>query len=79
MTGSEFAAWRAKMNLTLTGAAVRLGSTRVTVTAWEDGKSRIPLYVALACAAVQRGLEPVGGYGPPPKLPKSRQKDACAA
>ncbi len=58
MTPASFLAWRKRLGLTKIEAARRLGVGRNTILAYETGKATIPLYVALACAALAFGLPP---------------------
>jgi transcriptional regulator with XRE-family HTH domain len=65
MTGEDFKLWRYTMNLNQKQAADALGISRDTVTNYETGRRRdtgreveIPLYIALACSALTRGLKP---------------------
>jgi transcriptional regulator with XRE-family HTH domain len=57
MTSAAFAAWRARLGITKSETARRLGMSRNSVIAYEAGTQGIPLYVALACAAVEKGLK----------------------
>lgn len=58
MTAADFNAWRTTMGLNRVEAAQALGLSRNMPQRFEDGKSEIPLYVALACAALIRGIKP---------------------
>jgi hypothetical protein len=49
MPTREFKQWMAKNNLSLSAAAVELGFTRRTITAYSSGAALIPKHVALAC------------------------------
>jgi len=67
MTPEQFKAWRQKMNLTQIQAAQVLGLYRNTIVNYERGtrlengnEIKIPRTVALACAAIEAGLKPVG-------------------
>jgi len=67
MNNEQFKAWRKKMNLTQQQAADALGLSIQALgnyergTRYEDGRAVIiPRTVALACAAVEAGLKPVG-------------------
>ena len=60
MTSDELIAWRQRLKLTQAEAATKLGCGRRSLQQWEKG-AEIPLYIALACAAVAHGLPPVGG------------------
>jgi len=67
MNKENFKTWRKKMGFTQQQAADALGLFRNTITNYErgaraeDGRAVIiPRTVALACAAVEAGLKPVG-------------------
>lgn len=60
MTGEEFITWRKSLHLTRIEAAAQLGMSRNSVTAYENDASKIPNYIALACAALAKGIEPWG-------------------
>lgn len=49
MPTRDFKNWMAKNNLSLSAAAVELGFTRRTITAYSSGAALIPKHVALAC------------------------------
>lgn len=57
MTAQEFIEWRTRLGLNRTQAAEALGLGRNQPQRYEDGQP-IPLYIALACAAVARGISP---------------------
>lgn len=58
MTPADFARWRDLMGLNRTQAAEALGVSRNMPAKYEAGTAPIPLTVALACAALIRGLPP---------------------
>lgn len=58
MSPADFAAWRKLMSLNRTRAAAALGISRNMPARYEAGTASIPLTVALACAALARGLRP---------------------
>ena len=58
MTGADFVAWREQLGITRTEACVRLGLHANSITNYEKGRTTIPLYIALACAAVAKKLKP---------------------
>jgi transcriptional regulator with XRE-family HTH domain len=60
MTPSTLLAWRERLGFNRAEAARKLGLSRNTYCAYEAGINRIPLYIALACAAVAYGLPPIG-------------------
>jgi transcriptional regulator with XRE-family HTH domain len=59
MTPATLLAWRERLGFNQSEAARRLGCSRNAYLNWETGRSRIPLYVALACAAIAYGLPPI--------------------
>lgn len=58
MKPEDFTAWREHMGLNRTKAAEALGLGRNMPQRYEDGEAEIPLYIALACAALAFGLPP---------------------
>lgn len=58
LTADDFARWRKLMGLSKVKAAEALGLSRNMPRRYEDGSAPIPLYIALACAALIRGLQP---------------------
>jgi len=54
---TPLAYWIDRLGYTKTEAASALGMSRVTLNAYLKGQT-IPRYVALACAAIEAGLEP---------------------
>ena len=52
-------AWRERQQIDKARAATRLGCSRNAYSRWEGGLSVIPLYIMLACAALERGLPPI--------------------
>ena len=59
MTPASFASWRARLGLTKSAAALRLGVSRNSIINYERGSMPIPLHIALACAAIAHGLPPI--------------------
>jgi len=59
MTAASLKSWRERLGLNKSGAAAALGLARNTYAAYEEGRAEIPLYVALACAAIAYGLPPM--------------------
>lgn len=51
--------WRERLGLNRSDAAEALGIDRKTFARYEDDASVIPLYIALAAAAVAAGLPPL--------------------
>lgn len=60
MTPQDFKGWRERLGLSQQEAGEALGTTKRAVQMWEAGDRPISRTVALACAAVEAGLEPVG-------------------
>lgn len=58
MTPADFALWRELMGFSRTAAAEALGLSRNMPAKYEAGTASVPLYVALACAALVRGIAP---------------------
>lgn len=58
MTADDFAVWRKRMGLSKLKAAEALGLSRNMPAKYESGEREVPLYVALACAALLRGIKP---------------------
>jgi transcriptional regulator with XRE-family HTH domain len=59
MTPQTLLAWRERLGIrSRAEAARRLGVARNTYAAYEEGTRRIPLYIALACAALAHGVPP---------------------
>jgi DNA-binding XRE family transcriptional regulator len=56
MAPTSFAAWRERLGLSKTDAALKLGLSRNAIIKYENGESDIPEHVALACAAIAHGL-----------------------
>jgi len=52
-------AWRSRLGLTISGAAEQLGCARNSLAAYEAGRTPIPRYIALACAAIAQGIPPI--------------------
>jgi DNA-binding XRE family transcriptional regulator len=57
MTPADFTRWRSLMGFNRTQAAEALGLSRNMPAKYEVG-APIPLYIALACAALVRGIAP---------------------
>lgn len=58
MTAEEFAALPARLGISRAELCRRIGIAPNSGTAYASGKTRIPLTVALACAAVEAGIGP---------------------
>ena len=58
MTPADFRQWKAALGLTVRGVSACLGLAPNSVTKYSRDGTEIPLYVALACAAVARGVKP---------------------
>lgn len=58
MTAADFITWRGKMSISKTRAAELLGVSRNMPAKYESGEAEVPLTVALACAALIRGIKP---------------------
>lgn len=56
MTPAQFIEWRIARGLTQPAAGELLGLTKRQIIRYETGTSRIPKTVALACAAIARGI-----------------------
>jgi transcriptional regulator with XRE-family HTH domain len=58
MTPADLTQWRDTLGISRAEACRRLGIAPNTWTAYQTGRVVIPRYIALACAALIRGLEP---------------------
>jgi DNA-binding XRE family transcriptional regulator len=58
-TQAELVRRRISLGITQIEAAKGLGCSRTTIAVYENGKSKIPRYIALACAAIIAGLRPL--------------------
>jgi transcriptional regulator with XRE-family HTH domain len=59
MTAQSLLAWRKRLNLRQGAAARALGVSSNSLRAYETGERPVPLYVALACAAIAHGIPPI--------------------
>jgi transposase len=57
MTGREFSDWLRRQKLTGDAAASLFGVSRGTIVRWA-AKRKVERYVALACRAIEAGLQP---------------------
>jgi transcriptional regulator with XRE-family HTH domain len=58
MTAASLTAWRKRLGWSKAEAARRLGCSKNSILAWENGQA-VPLYIALACQALANGLPPM--------------------
>jgi transcriptional regulator with XRE-family HTH domain len=56
MSPEALIAWRKRLDLTQTAAAIALGCSRRSLHTWERGETEIPKYIGLACAAIALGV-----------------------
>jgi transcriptional regulator with XRE-family HTH domain len=73
MDAPAFIAWRKHQGLTVKAAAQALGCSSITIDRYEDGR-RIPRSIALACAAIEARIEPIGDAGEPVERETPRQR-----
>lgn len=59
MTATQFREWRERLGLNRVEAAAVLGMGRNQPQRYEEGQP-IPRYIALACAALEAGIAPIG-------------------
>jgi transcriptional regulator with XRE-family HTH domain len=60
MTGASFRDWREQRGLSQAAAAKLIGWSKPSIQRYErDPKSKVPLYIALACAARSVDLPPI--------------------
>lgn len=57
-------AWRERMGYSNRDAALAIGCSRQAWLDWESGKSEVPRYIGLACAALALGMTPYGADDP---------------
>ena len=60
MTPDDLRAWQTRMGLTTYSAPAALGVSRSTYNTWLSGERPVTLTIALACAALEAGLPPIG-------------------
>lgn len=61
MTPADFNDWMGRLGLSNLAASRTLGTSKDTTPKYAKGTAKIPRYIALACAAIEAGLEPIGG------------------
>ena len=60
LTPQQMKAWRDRLHYSQRDAAHALGCSRSAWSNWETGTVRVPLYIALAMAALALGIRPYG-------------------
>lgn len=60
MEPAYFVAWRKRVGLTQAELAETLGVNLSAVKKWEGGERKLPPYIGLLMAAIERRLPPVG-------------------
>jgi hypothetical protein len=60
MTADDFKAFQGRQGWNNAETSRRTGLSRRTVQMYADGINDVPVYVALACAALEAGLAPLG-------------------
>ena len=60
MTPDQMTEFRDRHHMSKIELAKRLGVDRKTIQRYEDGETKIARQTALACAAIQAGLNPIG-------------------
>jgi DNA-binding XRE family transcriptional regulator len=60
LTPDQVIAWRERLHYSQRDAAHALGCSRDAWARWEKGTKQVPLYIALAMAALAMGLRPYG-------------------
>jgi DNA-binding transcriptional regulator YiaG len=58
MTPDMLTEWRKTHGFSKSAAARRLGCSRKVILDWEEGRTRIPVYIDLAMQAIDAGLVP---------------------
>ena len=59
MTPETLTRWRMSLGLSRADACKQLGIAPNTWTKYQEGRTTIPRYIALACAAISKNLEPL--------------------
>lgn len=70
MTPDDFASFHKRLGISRAALCDRLGLSPNSGMNYALGKTRIPRYIALACAAVAYGLAPMGGEPVNPQSPR---------
>lgn len=60
MTSADFQTWHKRMGYTYDSGAKALGMGRTTYYDYLKKDGELPLWLGLACAALEAGLKPVG-------------------
>jgi DNA-binding transcriptional regulator YiaG len=60
MDHTYFVEWRKRCQLTQAKLADLLNVNIYTVKKWEGGSRKLPPYIGLLMAAIEKGLEPIG-------------------
>jgi transcriptional regulator with XRE-family HTH domain len=58
MSPADLVRWRETMRFSQLSACRELGCSRGAYINWEKGTTKIPKYIALACAAISYSLPP---------------------
>lgn len=58
VTGEDLKAFRQRYNMSQAGASYALGCSTNSISAYENGRSKIPTYIGLAMSAFAAGLRP---------------------
>lgn len=66
MTAGDLRAWQARHGYTYNTAAEALGMGRTTFAEYLKREGALPRWLALACAAIDAGLRPIGHPDPGP-------------
>ena len=66
MTANDLRAWQVRHGYTYNTAAEALGMGRTTFAEYLKREGQLPRWLALACAAIDAGLRPIGHPDPGP-------------
>ena len=58
MIGKELTAWRSRLGLSKTAASKMLGCSRNSLASWERSETAVPVFIGLACWAIENGATP---------------------